>query len=126
MFTQDITASIRAEAAKVLVGQEEAFTHLLIALLSGGHVLLEGVPGTAKTLMAKTLAMLTQASFKRVQSGCEARRQMPGNLSSASMYENAARFMRCAASIKIAWRTTSSGTACAADSALSLNCSATQ
>jgi MoxR-like ATPase len=67
MLTQDIAATIRAEAAKVLVGQEEAFTHLLIALLSSGHVLLEGVPGTAKTLMAKTLAMLVQASFKRVQ-----------------------------------------------------------
>jgi len=67
MLTQDIATRIRAEAGKVLVGQEEPFTHLLIALLSGGHVLLEGVPGTAKTLMAKTLAALTQAEFKRVQ-----------------------------------------------------------
>src|SRR6266508_473855 len=67
MLVQDIAGHIRAEAAKVLVGQEEPFTHLLIALFSGGHVLLEGVPGTAKTLMAKTLAALTQAEFKRVQ-----------------------------------------------------------
>ena len=67
MLTQDIATRIRTEAGKVLVGQEEPFTHLLIALLSGGHVLLEGVPGTAKTLMAKTLAALTQAEFKRVQ-----------------------------------------------------------
>jgi len=67
MLTQDTVTHIRAEAAKVLVGQEEPFTHLLIALFSGGHVLLEGVPGTAKTLMAKTLAALTQAEFKRVQ-----------------------------------------------------------
>ena len=67
MLTQDITTRIRTEAAKVLVGQEDPFTHLLIALLSGGHVLLEGVPGTAKTLMAKTLAALIQADFKRVQ-----------------------------------------------------------
>src|SRR5207253_5431399 len=63
----DITSHIRAEAAKVVVGQEEPFTHLLIGLFSGGHVLLEGVPGTAKTLMAKTLAALTQTEFKRIQ-----------------------------------------------------------
>jgi MoxR-like ATPase len=67
VLTQEITAQIRQEAAKVLVGQEEAFTQVLVALLSGGHVLLEGVPGTAKTLMAKTLALLVQAEFKRVQ-----------------------------------------------------------
>ncbi|MEN9937737.1 MAG: hypothetical protein RLZZ387_4316 [Chloroflexota bacterium] len=67
MLTHDTANTIRAEAAKVLVGHEEPFTHLLIALLSGGHVLLEGVPGTAKTLMAKTLAALTQTEFKRVQ-----------------------------------------------------------
>jgi MoxR-like ATPase len=67
MLVQDIATHIRAEAAKVLVGQEEPFTQILIALFSGGHVLLEGVPGTAKTLMAKTIAALTQAEFKRVQ-----------------------------------------------------------
>jgi MoxR-like ATPase len=67
MLTHDTANTIRAEAAKVLVGVEEPFTQLLIALISGGHVLLEGVPGTAKTLMAKTLAALTQTEFKRVQ-----------------------------------------------------------
>jgi MoxR-like ATPase len=67
MLTKDVATHIRAEAAKALVGQEEPFTQLLIAMFSGGHVLLEGVPGTAKTLMAKTLAALTQAEFKRVQ-----------------------------------------------------------
>src|SRR4029078_1777606 len=67
MLTQDTATHIRAEAAKALVGQEEPFTQLLIALFSGAHVLLEGVPGTAKTLMAKTLAALTQTEFKRVQ-----------------------------------------------------------
>jgi MoxR-like ATPase len=67
MLVQEITNHLRAEAAKVLVGQEEPFTHILIAMFSGGHVLLEGVPGTAKTLMAKTIAMLTQTEFKRVQ-----------------------------------------------------------
>ena len=56
-----------AEARKALVGQDEAFQMLVVGLLAGGHVLLEGVPGTAKTLMAKTLAHLVQADFARVQ-----------------------------------------------------------
>lgn len=67
MTVQEIAEALRKEASKVLVGQEEAFTLVLIALFTGGHVLLEGVPGTAKTLMAKTLAQLVQAEFKRVQ-----------------------------------------------------------
>lgn len=67
MLTHDTAQAIRAEAAKVIVGQEDPFTQMLIALFSGGHVLLEGVPGTAKTLMAKTLAALTQSEFKRIQ-----------------------------------------------------------
>lgn len=67
MLTHDTVQAVRTEAAKVVVGQEEAFTQILIALFSGGHVLLEGVPGTAKTLMAKTLAALTGVEFRRVQ-----------------------------------------------------------
>jgi MoxR-like ATPase len=62
-----IYQSLRQEADKVLVGLEESFEMLTIALLTGGHVLLEGVPGTAKTLMAKTLAHLVQAKFSRIQ-----------------------------------------------------------
>jgi MoxR-like ATPase len=58
---------LRQEAGKVLVGLEAPFDLLVVALLTGGHVLLEGVPGTAKTLMAKTLAQLVQARFTRVQ-----------------------------------------------------------
>ena len=67
MLTHNIAQAVRSEASKAVVGQEEAFTQILIALFSGGHVLLEGVPGTAKTLMAKTLAALTGVEFKRVQ-----------------------------------------------------------
>lgn len=67
MLTHDTVQAVRTGAAKVVVGQEEAFTQILIALFSGGHVLLEGVPGTAKTLMAKTLAALTGVEFRRVQ-----------------------------------------------------------
>src|SRR5258707_3811578 len=58
---------LHQEAGKVLVGMEEPFELMVVALLTGGHVLLEGVPGTAKTLMAKTLAHLVQARFTRVQ-----------------------------------------------------------
>jgi MoxR-like ATPase len=58
---------MRAEAGKVLVGQDEVFEQIVIALLARGHLLLEGVPGTAKTLAAKTLAHLIRADFRRVQ-----------------------------------------------------------
>lgn len=58
---------VREQAARVIVGQEEAIDLLLIALLTGGHVLLEGVPGTAKTLLAKTLAHLVEADYGRIQ-----------------------------------------------------------
>jgi MoxR-like ATPase len=64
---QTMFRALRKEADKVLVGLEEPFELLVLALLTGGHVLLEGVPGTAKTLMAKTLAHLVQAKFTRVQ-----------------------------------------------------------
>ena len=58
---------IRAAAGAALVGMDEPFQHLAVALFSGGHVLLEGVPGTGKTLAAKTLASLVGGEFKRVQ-----------------------------------------------------------
>jgi MoxR-like ATPase len=58
---------VKVEAAKVIVGQEDVFEQVLIAFLSGGHVLLEGVPGVAKTLIAKTLARLIDSAFGRIQ-----------------------------------------------------------
>jgi MoxR-like ATPase len=59
--------ALRAEIGKVLVAQDELVQHLLVALLADGHVLLEGLPGVAKTLASKLLAKTIQADFSRVQ-----------------------------------------------------------
>ena len=58
---------LKAEIGKVIVGQSETVDQLLIAFLAGGHALLEGVPGLAKTLMIRTLADAIDLSFKRIQ-----------------------------------------------------------
>src|SRR5215213_3464381 len=55
------------ELRKVVVGQEEVVDQVLIALFTGGHCLLTGVPGLAKTLLIKTLAEILDLSFKRIQ-----------------------------------------------------------
>ena len=60
-------ASIRTELAKIIVGQEEVIEQLLIALLAGGHCLLVGVPGLAKTLMISSLAKSIALDFQRIQ-----------------------------------------------------------
>jgi MoxR-like ATPase len=67
MNVQETYHALSTESKKALVGQDEIFLQMVIALLVRGHVLLEGVPGTAKTLAAKTLAHLVNADFKRVQ-----------------------------------------------------------
>jgi MoxR-like ATPase len=56
-----------AEMAKVIVGQKEMLERMMIALLARGHILLEGVPGLAKTLAVKTLARVSDLGFKRIQ-----------------------------------------------------------
>lgn len=58
---------MRAEIGRYVVGQEEAVTHLLAAIIADGHVLVEGVPGIAKTLLAKVLSRLVDARFGRIQ-----------------------------------------------------------
>jgi len=59
--------NLKKEIGKVIVGQEEAINEILISLLAGGHCLLEGVPGLAKTLMVKTMSEALDMKFKRVQ-----------------------------------------------------------
>jgi MoxR-like ATPase len=59
--------SVKAELAKVIVGQEQVVEQLLIAIFAQGHVLLEGVPGLAKTLMVSTLARSMHLQFSRIQ-----------------------------------------------------------
>ena len=58
---------LKKEIAKVIVGQEEVLDEVIITLLAGGHCLLEGVPGLAKTLMVKTISEVMELSFKRIQ-----------------------------------------------------------
>ena len=58
---------LRSEIAKVIIGQRRVIDKLLVALLSNGHVLLEGLPGLAKTLTVKTLARAIASEFKRIQ-----------------------------------------------------------
>ncbi len=58
---------MRQEIAKVIVGQENVIDEMMIALFSGGHVLLEGVPGLAKTLLISSLARVMDLSFNRIQ-----------------------------------------------------------
>ena len=64
---QQAAEQIRTEMAKVVVGQVEVIDQILVALLCEGHVLLEGVPGIAKTLIARALSMTISADFSRVQ-----------------------------------------------------------
>jgi MoxR-like ATPase len=58
---------LKGEIGKVIVGQEGVVEEMLVALLAGGHCLLEGVPGLAKTLMVRTLAQALDLSFRRIQ-----------------------------------------------------------
>jgi len=58
---------VQGELRKVIVGQDRVMEQLLVALLAGGHVLLEGVPGLAKTLLARSLGQVLGIHFKRIQ-----------------------------------------------------------
>src|SRR5512143_3610539 len=64
---RQMAAAIEAEVGKVIVGQSEVVRHVLICVIAGGHVLLEGVPGLGKTMLIKTLADALELHFARIQ-----------------------------------------------------------
>ncbi len=64
---KEILARARAEVAKVIIGQQEVVDFSLIAIFTGNHILLEGVPGVAKTLLVRTLAKVLGTDFSRIQ-----------------------------------------------------------
>jgi MoxR-like ATPase len=88
-LTEDVTklqnrfATLKAEVGKVLVGQDEMLHRLLLGLLAGGHVLLEGVPGLAKTLVVRTLADSLHGTFSRIQFTPD---MLPGDVIGTQIY----------------------------------------
>jgi MoxR-like ATPase len=81
---RDALTAVRGEVAKAVVGQDSAVTGLVIALLCRGHVLLEGVPGTAKTLLVRALAAALDVDSKRVQFTPDL---MPGDVTGSLVYD---------------------------------------
>src|SRR4051812_7545857 len=59
--------AVLKETSRIIVGQEQLINRMLVALLSNGHILIEGVPGLAKTLAVRTLAATISAKFQRIQ-----------------------------------------------------------
>jgi MoxR-like ATPase len=84
---RDAFANLRTEVGKAVVGQDAAVTGLTIALLAGGHVLLEGVPGVAKTLLVRTLSHALKLETKRVQFTPDL---MPGDVTGSLVYDSKA------------------------------------
>ena len=88
-LTEDVTkyqgrfTALKAEVGKVLVGQDEMLHRLLLGLLAGGHVLLEGVPGLAKTLVVRTLASALDGTFSRIQFTPD---MLPGDVVGTQIY----------------------------------------
>jgi MoxR-like ATPase len=81
---REALAAVRAEIAKAVVGQDQVVTGLLIALVARGHVLLEGVPGVAKTLLARSLASALSVEAKRLQFTPDL---MPGDVTGSLVYD---------------------------------------
>ncbi|MBB4615879.1 AAA family ATPase [Novosphingobium taihuense] len=78
-----LAGAIRAEVGKAVVGQDEVLDHLLVALFAGGHVLLEGPPGTAKTFLAQSFAAALGLDFGRIQFTPDL---MPGDILGSNLF----------------------------------------
>ena len=81
---QDSLQKVRAEIGKVIVGQSKMIDQLLVAILANGHVLLEGVPGVAKTITAKLLSKTLSLDFNRIQFTPDL---MPSDIIGTSVYD---------------------------------------
>jgi MoxR-like ATPase len=81
---KDTAARFDADLHRIIVGQDETIRLAYIALVLGGHVLIEGVPGTAKTLLARTVAQLIGGTFKRIQFTPDL---MPSDVVGTSVYD---------------------------------------
>jgi len=81
---KDTAARFSTELHRVIVGQEETIRLAFMALALGGHILIEGVPGTAKTLLARSVARLVGGSFKRIQFTPDL---MPSDIVGTSIFE---------------------------------------
>src|SRR5437588_6653056 len=84
MRAREFAERFRAQVHRVVIGQDETIGLASIALVLGGHVLIEGVPGTAKTLLARTIAHLIGGAFKRIQFTPDL---MPSDITGTSVYE---------------------------------------
>src|SRR5689334_3273977 len=77
-------AALKEALTSVVQGQTTAIDELLVALAAGGHVLIEGVPGVAKTLLARSLAAAMQATFSRIQFTPDL---MPADITGVNVFE---------------------------------------
>ncbi len=82
--TRDAAVRFQADVHRIVIGQDETVRLAFIALTLGGHLLIEGVPGTAKTLFARTVAHLIGGTFKRIQFTPDL---MPSDIVGTSVYE---------------------------------------